>query len=385
MMNLSSYSGDVSQSLSNLIFVFSGDNGFAGLGYIIDGRVDYLATEFSRKDRVTYRDEEEPLLRLEQHFHLENKDRAGIMKHIVILESLQIIMFYNTDENEISFWKVDVRVYEKGGSLKSFIRFAIQTFFQSKFNFSTIEIKNWRENGILGRKEKVYSAKLVNNFLLNSNITNLEILGNNPNEVLNLLISTNYRLLSFILGFKYFESRDDKRGSFRSVENFAVTGYVELNSTKNLTTTGDSHVSFAAFDLAMAVNLSEKSLPMGSSFSATKSPYQFSAPKLSPFQISDNNNRFSNACTNSIISNVNHIHQLYRTNSLIIEQKWVEWNLFTEVESLSSTLSVDDHEKQEGKQKSNSISSSSAMICTARRFERNKQFFQDLMAKIQSL
>jgi hypothetical protein len=375
-----------SVNIKDLLFVFGGSHCFVAIGYFTN------LDQSQKVDTNSYIDLETG------SFDTSSKDiRAS---EILYMESMKILILFDSSKL-ISFWKIFISSQSSNeltefqpGTSKTFgkcIRFEFQSTFTFSKIYQTVSDDEFTKDEMMSASnidlEKILSVKLINNFLLNENIVNLDIINNNPNETYNLLIGTNFRMILLILGF------------LSSDNSFGVIGFVELNNISNHCLTISNAEVSGLFDLTMSINISEKS-PQQQFFSSIKSPFK-------PINSDYPSTLQSTARSNFQLSNndlFGQIHQLHRTNSLHIEKRWVEWAFFpSEQQGIDFSLnnnvrkedSTNDHEvlitnpsrnsrrisSQKISQPRNNITLPTPVIIV-KRYERTQNYFKEFLHHI---
>jgi hypothetical protein len=373
--------------IQNVHFLFGGENGFVGIGSML------IDEHFLNKTKFIHC---HPLSTSEYY----DKTKESIVKEILYLDIVKMVIIL-TDDNEMIFLSLEKQV--------SYGDFTIE--FQSCFQFSRIYEILEEEPDDYEENEKILSFKLINNFLLNENTVNVDILNNNPNEIHNLLVGTNHRMVLFVLGFQSYSS-----SSFNGNSSFGIIGFVELNNIMNHMPV-DAIISAqqgtaGLFDLSMTVTLTELHQQQPSSLVSMKPPgyYSLNRSSSSGQLKTEPQQQQQSPDSLELTKHVSHVQGLYRTNSLKIEKKWIEWNFYPSStiqeeeetserkESLSDLLKkdADDEENQQFYDKGRSCSNESIFpeenpfgsviskhnITAVKRYERNKTYFQECFKKI---
>jgi hypothetical protein len=374
--------------IQNVHFLFGGENGFVGIGSML------IDEHFLKKTKFIHC---HPLSTSEYY----EKTKESKVKEILYLDIVKMVIIL-TDDNEMIFLSLEKQV--------SYGDFTIE--FQSCFQFSRIYEILEEEPDDYEENEKILSFKLINNFLLNENAVNVDILNNNPNEIHNLLVGTNHRMVLFVLGFQSYSS-----SSLTGNSSFGIIGFVELNNIMNHMPV-DAIISAqqgtaGLFDLSMTVTLTELHQQQPTSLVSMKPPGYYSlnrsssSGQLKTEQVQQQQSPESLELT----KHVSHVQGLYRTNSLKIEKKWIEWNFYPSSsiqeeeeessetkDSLSELLKkdADEEENQQFYHKGRSCSNESSFpeenpsasviskhnITVVKRYERNKAYFQECFKKI---
>jgi len=157
--------------------------------------------------------------------------QSSAVKEILFLEEQNMVIVLN-EENEIIFMKVSSYARDAADNNYS-------TEFQSYFKFNSIFEMLEESKNTYREPEKILSFKLINKFLLDAN---------HPVRTYShhLIVGTNHRLVAFVVGYSNVHEMNSTYG---------IVGFVELTNIKQYTMGGEKcPETFGLFDLSMTMN-----------------------------------------------------------------------------------------------------------------------------------